>query len=460
MQQIESNKRLKKSLTLALVFSFWLTAAVVGKSQTANAAGKVPVILIHGIGGSNLRQPTEKIGVKGFGRDGGFPNDVAVGLRGDPQKLQFDSRGEPRSDTKSKTVVAAGFYDVFGSRDITDLSKYLKKQNYVLDATLFEFAYDFRFSVNFNAAKLGELVNRVKQISGSRQVDIVGHSLGGLVAKAYLADEANQGNVRKLIFVGTPHLGAPKALKALRYGDDLGVFLIDKCKLKRAAHNFPGMYNLLPGKRYFERMKATDARAAIGYFYDDDDADKNGVRGLLDYEQMIFNLKEGREIECPLNPKVDVMKDDSEMKLDRLNANLIDRYVVEFHDALDDWKKPLGVAVFNIVGYGVDTIENIKQSAGKVSYGETLEGDGTVPLWSAESAASDATYYVNFAQLETEHSAMIGDDRIALQIYSLLERGAGVYIADTATARPTAKQFAELKNREIKKATNKINRKK
>ncbi len=219
MPIIEKYRIRKKpsSVFLFLLVSLLFGVAADGQRTAAQAKNdfSTPLILIHGIGGSDLRQPTSR----GLLSDGGFPNDVLKFIAGDPQKLQFDSRGEPRADTISREVAAAGFYDVPGSRNITDLSKFLRKQGYVLNVSLFEFAYDFRFSAMRNAVELGRLVERAKLKSATGQVDIVGHSMGGMVAKAFLLDAENAALVRTLIFVGTPHLGAPKALKALRYGD-------------------------------------------------------------------------------------------------------------------------------------------------------------------------------------------------------------------------------------------------
>lgn len=428
----KTNKQFLAFSLILILMSVGLTFGQVKNPKKKSVkASKVPVVLIHGIGGSDLRQPS-----KALLSDGGFPNDVLKGFAGSPQNLQFTSDGKPRSDTKSKNIVAAGFYDVPG-RDITDLSKYLvKERNYELKTSLFEFAYDFRYSVLHNAVKLGEFIDQIKDETKAAQVDIVGHSMGGMIAKAYLLKTENAANVRELIFVGTPHLGAPKALKALRYGDDLDVILIDGCKLKRAAHNFPAMYNLLPGRRYFEVAKS-------GYFYDDDDLDKNNIRGLLNFEQTLFNLKNGIETKCLLNREVDVMKGDEAMLTDRLNSKMVDRDVVQFHELLDGWKKPEGVKVFNIVGYGVSTIENIREKEGKITFNETTEGDGTVPLWSAETVESDSIYYVNLDKFDTEHCEMIGNKQIILQISELLEKGANIYIAQTSNSRPTSIRFSK-----------------
>jgi pimeloyl-ACP methyl ester carboxylesterase len=392
-----------------------LSAAALGQKSTATTpADRVPVILIHGIGGADLRQ-----GGKGLISDGGWPNDVLILTAGDPQKLQFDSKGKPRTDTVSSTVVASGFWDVPFSKDITDLSKHFRKEGYVRDETLFEFAYDFRYSVLRNANGLAALVEDIKARTKKSRVDIVGHSMGGLVAKAYLSDPIAAANVRTLIFVATPHLGAPKALKALRYGDNLEAPIIDQCKLKRAVHNMPGMMNLLPGKRYFDERG--------GYFHDDDDLDGDGVRGLLAYDAMLTNLKNGRETRCLLRPEIDFSDDDEHAAKDRLIAMLVAEHAIAFHEALDNWRKPAGTTVINLIGTKRATIESIREKGGEVSFSYTDDGDGTVPLWSAAAVEADHIYHVDTKKLNCEHSTMIGIKDMRTQILALLTKGPGVY---------------------------------
>lgn len=419
----------KSFITVLLAMSVFLLAGVKTEGQVKDVKDKeiTPVILIHGMGGSDLRTTSKGL------FDNGFPNDVLKFSAGDPYNLQFDSSGKPRTDTMSKDIVAVSFYDVPGSKNITDLSKYLLKEDFEKNKTLFEFVYDFRYSVPYNAAELGKFINQIKEATKTKQVDIVGHSMGGLIAKSYLSDKSNAANVRNLIFVGTPHLGSPNALKALRYGDNLDVPIIDGCKLKRVVRNLPGMYNLLPGKKYF------DLRG--GYFIDDDDLDDNGTRGLLDFKETLFNLKNGKETKCPLKESVDIAENDNEMLLDRLNSKLIDEDTVKFHNDLDNWVKPKNVTIFNIVGYGRKTLKTLSEKDGKVDYQYTTEGDGTVPLWSAEAVNSNYIYYVNLDKLKTDHSKMIGDKRMDLQIYQLLKKGAGVYIDEAAAKRPADKEF-------------------
>lgn len=260
--------------------------------------------------------------------------------------------------------------------------------------------------------------------------------MGGLIAKQYLSDPANAGNVRMLVFVATPHLGAPKALKALRYGDDLDVILIDPCKLKRAGHNYPSLYNLLPGRRYFEVTGG-------GFIYDDDDLDGDGETGFLDFAKSVSNLRNGRETRCLLDAQNDFMVGDAPALPDRLNADLLERHTFAFHDRLDFWKKPAGVVVFNFVGYNKKTIAGIREKDGKVSVETTTAGDGTVPLASAETVDSDRTFYIDLKQFDRQHSDLIGDDRLSKQIAGLLTNPTSQEVKKAFKAKPGKTTFEQ-----------------
>lgn len=64
------------------------------------------------------------------------------------------------------------------------------------------------------AAMLGPHIERVCAESGHSRVDIVGHSLGGLVARYYVQCLGGDARVRTLVTMGTPHSGT-RAVPAL-----------------------------------------------------------------------------------------------------------------------------------------------------------------------------------------------------------------------------------------------------
>ncbi len=69
--------------------------------------------------------------------------------------------------------------------------------------------YDFRQPPADNAAWLNTKIDQVKSETGAVYVDLVAHSMGGLVARAYIQGDMYDYDVAHLITLGTPHNGIP-----------------------------------------------------------------------------------------------------------------------------------------------------------------------------------------------------------------------------------------------------------
>jgi pimeloyl-ACP methyl ester carboxylesterase len=67
------------------------------------------------------------------------------------------------------------------------------------------FAYRPRLDYQRLATALGDRISAVCRDTGTAQVDVVGHSLGGLVAR-YFTQTAGTTRVRRLVTLGTPYL--------------------------------------------------------------------------------------------------------------------------------------------------------------------------------------------------------------------------------------------------------------
>jgi pimeloyl-ACP methyl ester carboxylesterase len=92
-----------------------------------------------------------------------------------------------------------------------DLIATLDINHYTPGVDLFPFPYNWRNSNVETALLLKEKIDEVKEICECDKVDLVAHSMGGLVARQYIQSDAYEEDVDQLIFLGTPHLGAPKA---------------------------------------------------------------------------------------------------------------------------------------------------------------------------------------------------------------------------------------------------------
>src|SRR5213080_3211372 len=58
-----------------------------------------------------------------------------------------------------------------------------------------------------SARRLAAALDRIRRASGATQVDIVAHSMGGLVARAYIRTRGRASGIGRLITLGTPHQG-------------------------------------------------------------------------------------------------------------------------------------------------------------------------------------------------------------------------------------------------------------
>lgn len=120
------------------------------------------------------------------------------------------------------------------------------------------FHYDWRQDNVQSARELHALIEQVRRDHGdpALRVDLVAHSMGGLIARYYLrfgtrdalegADQQvtmeGAARVRKLVLLGTPNLGSVGALQAFLSGERVGLGRI----APRTLATFPSGYQLFP----------------------------------------------------------------------------------------------------------------------------------------------------------------------------------------------------------------------
>jgi len=101
-----------------------------------------------------------------------------------------------------------------------------EKNGYEKEKNLFDFPYEWRDSNISTAEKLKEKINEVKSKTGLPAVDIVAHSMGGLVSRYYIEGNGYQDDVNQLVTLGTPHKGSPKSYMSWEAGE-MGVEFSD-----------------------------------------------------------------------------------------------------------------------------------------------------------------------------------------------------------------------------------------
>ncbi len=245
---------------------------------------------------------------------------------------------------------------------------------------LFIFAYDWRQSNFETADKLREYIRCIQRFYPGTKVDIVAHSMGGLVARRHIVNNPGSHHIRKLISVGSPFLGAPKALDVIETGrlrilpdfwdKRIPKFLTNK--IKALVRDAKSAHELLPSEGYF-------TLGGTPFIEKTFDINSDTIVPQIYNYQQTYNLYNSRFSNLPY-------------------ANN-----QSFHGVpgQDDWRLDTsGVEFFHIFGQrkAVDTVEQVyalpkatnplsisrRDLRFEVKWGV---GDGTVPRLSAERCA-------------------------------------------------------------------------
>ena len=322
----------------------------------------------------------------------------------DAKKLAMTEEGESINEIYTRDVLD----EIFGTRNVyksfLSMLADMKSEGKIIDYE--PFAYDWRYDV-FTVAtepvmyqdgeqkRLLDEIKRLAESSHTGKVTIVAHSNGGLVAKALMSeyqDNELAGLVEKVIFIGTPQIGTPKAIGSLLHGLDQGLafeFLVTQGTARQTSRFMPGAYGLLPSKTYFEI-------AAEPFLTSDTSEIAQPVASygdLHNYENFLGFLSDAQSTR---NEVVNVSQPIT------LNRALLDEVVMN-QARLDEWVAPQDVQVIEVAGTGLSTVngffyrefscrENpacVLKPFLKPVPKFTLEGDKTVVLTSATAYEED-----------------------------------------------------------------------
>ena len=216
------------------------------------------VIFVPGILGSRLvRNSRDGRHDQLFGR---------LDLRLTNRHLLYDS-----SDTSVEASILDSFNTPFFNSDIYGRSLIAIRDLQSSDVKTLEiFPYDWRQSNAVSASRLNDWLCKEKRgLVQGRSIVFIAHSMGGLIVKKWLKDYHHEGwctsasgklNVGKVLFLGTPHFGSPKSVRAFADGFTLKADAstlfgrifgeADKRTLASALNtygpSFPSVYQLLP----------------------------------------------------------------------------------------------------------------------------------------------------------------------------------------------------------------------
>ncbi len=378
--------RLQNVLTGAV--SGWQEFGVPGNTDFTVAL-REPVVIIPGIAGTALQKTSD-------GSEA-WPNvDTMIVSPSDDylDALMLNTNGDDAQSTiraagiLSAAAITVGGIVLFSDDFYGNLIGAFKNDGYVENRNLFTAPYDWRLDINRAIPAIAAKIAQAAAASPTGKIDIIAHSMGGLVLKKYLAEIPNAPFLDKVILAGVPQLGAPDTFKILNYGDDLGIPVVNGDEIKKIAQNMPSLYQLLPSRKYVAENG--------GYVQDF----RNGGEQFLDYDAT-----------------ANVMTSDS---ADRRNAGLLNA-ADAFHDAIDD--HPIAAPdVYNIVGCGKPTITGFDLYDDGVINLRRAAGDGTVPETSAMDRANQFhNYFVMSGETGIDHTGLTSDARPVTLIKNIIE---------------------------------------
>lgn len=122
----------------------------------------------------------------------------------------------------------------------------LEAEGYREGEILFIFDYDWRLSVFDNAAHLAAYIDQALP-NRTRQVDMVAHSMGGLIAKVYALQHGGADRIRLFVTAGTPWRGSVKVVETLESGwGSANILIGGLADFRRTLASFPSTFELMP----------------------------------------------------------------------------------------------------------------------------------------------------------------------------------------------------------------------
>ncbi|HEX7256153.1 MAG TPA: hypothetical protein VF236_09525, partial [Gaiellaceae bacterium] len=344
------------------------------------------VVCIPGITGSVLRKDGRDI----WNISGGALLSALTTLGRSIADLKLEDDPPDQDDLGDGITAPEVIRDVHlipGLWKIDGYTKMLRTIEETFDVTrgrnLFEFPYDWRRDNRVAARRLQrqghEWLAAWRESSGARDAKLVlvGHSMGGLIARHFLERLDGWRDTRTLVTFGTPYRGSLDALDVLVNGKKIKFF-----DLTEVARSFTAIHQLLPTYPC----------------YVDGGADPANVD----------------EADIP--------------NLDRAKAKAALDFHREIASAVDDHRKEPayvegGYDLARIVGFKQPTKQSAVRDGDRIKLLRTLKGrdaggDGTVPRPSATPLEYEDDQGATFSA--ERHASLQNDDHLLLQLAGVL----------------------------------------
>jgi lecithin:cholesterol acyltransferase len=381
---------------------------IYGRSAKYHGIERNPVIVIPGIMGSKLKdQESQKMVWGGFGKGYLNPNDptdirlISLPINDGSEVYELEDTIVPDGVLETLNVNLYGlplgmkaYYSIvralgaggYVDEDIHDFNTIDYGKDHF---TCFQFSYDWRKDIAYNAKMLSEFIKEKKELVQKQykerfnaddvevKFDIVAHSMGGLITRYFLMfGEADltedmevtwEGtkHVSSAALVGTPNAGSLDAFDNLVNGLNFSILL--PTFSPAIVGTIPAVYQLLPRNRHLTLFGLDDN---LPY-------DPLDFKTWEKFNWGLLNSKEEKKLEYLLpqvsnkEERLGIAKDFIKKVLDRTKM---------LHDAID---KPAGLPQnFELKLFAGDAVPTPSKmtvdSEGKIRVLEKKPGDGIV----------------------------------------------------------------------------------
>ena len=299
------------------------------------------------------------------------------------QGIPVDKDVFPKDIIRSKLSGADPFFSQLGVyHNLIEHIQSIEFENgtsYVEDENLFAWGYDWRLDNTAQLSSLDRYVNGVRAKTNSEKVILIAHSMGGLISRAYAV--RNPDKVDTIISIGSPYAGSPKPFYGLLMGYTFNNHLVSPDFMKDLLQNAAATYQLLPQYDFvidtetFEKIPNREVYSKIRY----KGTERSGAPAGSNTRSM------------------------NKMLLEKAGP---------FYSIVGTSSNPVALAGdvkhYAIIGIGVQTLEGfvLRPALPKDNYyleyaGSRVvldpffgNGDGTVPLRSANIKNTTRTYFI------------------------------------------------------------------